>query len=553
VNITPQTSPRLSPTQPTQNAWWTSTPNGVILPEGAIKTALSDLKTPLFVLSDEKSATSLRFAQYGTATFGSDSPSFNALPIKAYAASLQISHLGDPSFCADHKIKYPYMLGAMANGIASADLVEAAAQVWLLASFGAAGLRLSVIEMAIDRLQNSLGDLPFCFNLIHSPNESAHEMAVVELYLQRGIRLVEAAAFLDLTLPAVLYRVHGIHEIDGQVIVPNRIIAKVSRTEVATKWFSPPPQKMLAELVALGKITEDQMRMASQIPMAQDLTAEADSAGHTDNRPALTLLPTMLALRDRLQDQYKYSCRLRIGLGGGIGTPAAAAAAFAMGAAYIVTGSINQACVESGSSDKVRQMLSQVQQADVIMAPAADMFEMGVKLQVIKRGTMFPMRAGKLFELYRAHNSWENIPLSDREAVEKTIFRDTFDTIWSKTVQFFNEIDTTHITRADRDPKHKMALVFRWYLGLSSRWANAGDPNRQVDYQIWCGPAMGAFNEWVKGSFLEEPGNRKVGVVAMNVLHGAAVITRLNGLRSQGVELGAELMRVVPREMGELE
>ena len=48
-----------------------------------------------------------------------------------------------------------------------------------------------------------------------------------------------------------------------------------------------------------------------------------------------------------------------------------------------------------------------------------------------------------------------------------------------------------------------MALVFRWYLGLSSRWANAGEPTRKVDYQVWCGPAMGAFNEWTKGSFLE--------------------------------------------------
>ncbi len=44
-----------------------------------------------------------------------------------------------------------------------------------------------------------------------------------------------------------------------------------------------------------------------------------------------------------------------------------------------------------------------------------------------------------------------------------------------------------------------MALVFRWYLGQSSRWANAGEPTRKVDYQVWCGPAMGAFNEWTQG------------------------------------------------------
>ena len=51
-----------------------------------------------------------------------------------------------------------------------------------------------------------------------------------------------------------------------------------------------------------------------------------------------------------------------------------------------------------------------------------------------------------------------------------------------------------------------MALVFRWYLGQSSRWANAGEPTRKLDYQVWCGPAMGAFNEWAKGSFLEHAG-----------------------------------------------
>ena len=316
--------------------------------------------------------------------------------------------------------------------------------------------------------------------------------------------------------------------------------------EVATKWFSPPPAKMVAELVAMGKLTAEEGELAGEIPMAQDVTAEADSAGHTDNRPALTLLPTMLALRDRMQEQFGYAMPLRVGLGGGIGTPAAAAAAFAMGAAYIVTGSVNQACVESGSSDRVRQMLAQTQQADVTMAPAADMFEMGVKLQVSKRGTMFAMRAAKLWELYRAHGSLEEIPAAERESIEKTIFRDTLENIWTKTRAFFAEIDPTHIERAEKNAKHKMALVFRWYLGLSSRWANAGDAGRLVDYQIWCGPAMGAFNEWVKGTFLEKPENRKVGVVAMNLMYGAGVATRMNGLRVQGVKIGAEMSQVVP-------
>ena len=80
--------------------------------------------------------------------------------------------------------------------------------------------------------------------------------------------------------------------------------------------------------------------------------------------------------------------------------------------------------------------------------------------------------------------------------------------------------------KAAADPKYKMALVFRWYLGQSPVWANSGDASRKIDYQIWCGPAMGAFNEWVRGSFLEDVSQRKVVSVAYNLLFGAAVQLR---------------------------
>jgi hypothetical protein len=82
-----------------------------------------------------------------------------------------------------------------------------------------------------------------------------------------------------------------------------------------------------------------------------------------------------------------------------------------------------------------------------------------------------------------------------------------------------------------------MALVFRSYLGRSSTWANTGESARKIDYQIWCGPAMGAFNQWAKTSFLEDPENRNTVTVAMNLLLGAAVLTRVNWIRSQGVSL----------------
>jgi len=175
-----------------------------------------------------------------------------------------------------------------------------------------------------------------------------------------------------------------------------------------------------------------------------------------------------------------------------------------------------------------------------------------VKVQVLKRGTMFAMRAAKLYDLYRAYSSLDELPAAERDALEKNFLRATVDDIWQQTQQFFQQRDPAQLDKAARDPKHKMALVFRWYLGNASRWANSGDPSRKIDYQVWCGPAMGAFNQWAKGSVLEPPRSRTVETVAMNILYGAAVLTRVNTLRSQGVPLAADVATIAPVALEQL-
>ena len=110
--------------------------------------------------------------------------------------------------------------------------------------------------------------------------------------------------------------------------------------------------------------------------MADDITIEADSGGHTDNRPLVCLLPYILELRDEIQRKYNYEKPVRICVAGGISTPQSALASFMMGAAYIVTGSINQSCIEAGTSEYTKKLLSEAEMTDVMMAPAADMFEM---------------------------------------------------------------------------------------------------------------------------------------------------------------------------------
>ena len=465
----------------------------------------------------------------------------------AQVGPLPPERLGDPGFLRDHGVRLAYAAGAMANGIASEDMVIAMGREGLLASFGAAGLVPARVEEAIWRIQGALPAGPYAFNLIHSPSEEALERGAVELFLRHGVRTVEASAFLDLTPHIVRYRVAGLRRgVDDEALADNRVIAKVSRREVAMKFMQPAPAGMVAALAEQGLVTAEQAELAAGVPLCDDLTVEADSAGHTDNRPLVCLLPSLIELRDEIQDRYRYATPVRVGAAGGIGTPAAAMAAFCMGAAYVVTGSVNQACVEAAALPHSKGLLAQAGMADVMMAPAADMFEMGVRLQVLKRGTMFGMRAQRLHELYAAHESLESLPSAERERLERQVFRRPLKVVWEETARFFQDRDPEQLARAEGNAKRKMALVFRWYLGLSSRWSNAGEPGREVDYQIWCGPAMGAFNDWVRGTYLEASEARRVADVAAHVMHGAAYLWRARHLEMQGWSGAAALARYHP-------
>lgn len=521
-----------------QNQVWVGSPTAVSFDEAGMQAKLLNLAAPCIVVRDGAG----RIGVTNETSVAGGNGSMQQMEVLTAVAPISIQQLGDPSFMQFYGVDYAYSTGAMANGIASEEMVIALGKANLLGSFGAAGLVPDRVRAAIDRIQTELPNGPAAFNLIHSPNEENLERSAVELFLQHGVNVVEASAFLSLTPHIVRYRAAGLSlDAQGNIQIANKVIAKISRREVATQFMGPAPDKYLQPLVAQGLITPQQAELAAKVPMADDITVEADSGGHTDNRPLVCMLPSMIALRDEIQAKYKYAQPIRVGAAGGISTPESALAAFMMGAAYIVTGSVNQACLEAGASEYTKKLLAQAEMADVIMAPAADMFEMGVKLQVLKRGTMFPMRAQKLHDLYTQYNSIEEIPADERQKLEAQVFKASLDEIWDGCVSFFSERDPEQLVRAEGNPKRKMALIFRWYLGLSSRWSNVGEPGRQMDYQIWCGPSMGAFNDWVRGTYLEHPENRHVVDVAQHIMTGAAYLYRLQSLKMSGLGLPSQL------------
>lgn len=446
------------------------------------------------------------------------------------AAQVRISaaRLGSEQFKSAYGIKYAYLAGAMYKGIASKEIVVAMAKAGLMGYLGTGGLRLDRIESDIRSIQSQLPtDGRYGMNLLSDLSQPELEQRTVELLLRCGVRFVEAAAYMQVSPSLVRYRSKGLkRRPDGRIEAPHRVMAKISRPEVATAFMQPAPEAIIRQLVQAGHLSAEEADLSRLLPVASEICVEADSGGHTDRGVAHVLMPVMLSLRDEMMAQHGYAETIHVGAAGGIGTPEAAAAAFVMGADFILTGSINQCTVEAGTSVAVKDMLETAGPQDTAYAPAGDMFELGAKVQVFKKGIFFPARANKLYELYSRYNSLDEIDLKTRRQIEEKYFRRSFDDIWQETKSYYLDAGRGKLEELERSPKLKMALIFRWYFVHTTRLAMNGDEQQKLDYQIHCGPALGAFNRWVKGTALESWRNRHVADIAERLLDATA--DRLN-------------------------
>jgi trans-AT polyketide synthase/acyltransferase/oxidoreductase domain-containing protein len=439
--------------------------------------------------------------------------------------SIDPTRLGHSDFRSEYGVRYAYTAGAMYKAIASEALVVALARAGLIGYFGTGGLTLSGIDTAIESIRSQITEnQAFGMNLLHNTRRPGLENQTVDLFLSRHVRFVEAAAYTDVTPSIVRYRLRGLCRGPGETITaPHLVLAKISRPEVARAFMSPAPDGMVRELVAAGHLTPQEAEMGRSLPVAGDICVEADSGGHTDKGVAYALMPVMLDLRDQIMARYSYRKPIRVGAAGGIGSPAAAAAAFVMGADFITTGSINQCTVEAGTSERVKDMLQDMDVRDTAYAPAGDMFETGAKVQVLSKGVFFPGRANNLYELYLRHNSVDEIDRQTKKQIEEKYFKRSFEDVWYEARNYYSLIDP-EFEKSDPSPKQKMGVIFKWYFIHTTRLAMHGAEEEKVNYQVHCGPALGAFNQWVKGTALESWRNRHVSDIAERIMNGAAAI-----------------------------
>ena len=180
----------LDSTQNTQWCWSVSDAT-VSYDEASIQAKISNLDKPCYFV--EKNGV------VGVSNEAHPGELAGNLNVQAYTAPISVAQLGDPAYRTAHGTHYAYYAGAMANGIASAELVIALGKAGILCSFGAGGCVPSHVEASLQKIQAALPNGPYAANLIHSPKEPALERGNVDLFLKYNVTTVEASAFLGFT------------------------------------------------------------------------------------------------------------------------------------------------------------------------------------------------------------------------------------------------------------------------------------------------------------------------------------------------------------------
>lgn len=439
-------------------------------------------------------------------------------------AGITAQSLGSEAFRLEYGVKYAYAAGGMHCGVASRELVARMAKAGCLSFLGTEGLPLSRVEESLVYLRNELGPgQPFGVNVVYNPLLPQAEEETIDVLLAHRVKHLEVAGYLRITPALIVYRLKGARRNpDGSPRPAHTLLAKVSRTEAAELFMTPPPEALVRKLLEAGRISPAEADLARELPVADDVCAETNAGWFTEPGSMAVLLPALIQLRDELAARHRPGKRVRIGAAGGIGTPAAAAAAFVLGADFILTGSVNQCTAEAGLSEPVKDLLAQMQASDTEYAPAGDLFEMGAKGQFLKRGSFFTARAARLYDLYRQYESLEEMDEKTRAQLQERYFNRSFEDVYGELAAALARHNPPELERAQRNPKYRMALVFKWYFAYTRRLALEGNEEQKVNYQVPCSPALGAFNGWVKGTPLEKWQNRHADEIAEKLMTGAA-------------------------------
>ena len=439
---------------------------------------------------------------------------------KAKAIEITGMSMGSEILRKEYGVKYAYFVGGMHKGISSKEMIVRLSNAGILGFYGASGLPLEKVKCDLQFIIQSLSPgQTFGVNIKHQIHSPSRDENLIPLLLEKSVRAVELSGYTRITWPLVQYRYNSSSKYNDQWIVPNKVVVKASSPEIVELFMSPAPGAVIDQLLSSGKLTEEEAEIARVYPMCDDVCIETDSALNTESDSLMTLFPIIRSIRDQLEKCSSTGKRIRVGVAGGIGSPEAVASSFLMGADFILTGSINQCSVEAGTSDTVKNILQSAKVQDIGYAPSEELFEMGARNRVMRRGIFFSSRATKLFNNYKQLDSLDKMDSSFLNELETHYFNCDINKL---SHDLISQAETEG-QAYERNSKQAIAHLIRSYMKRGDELAIRGDISEKSNYRVVTSPAIGAFNEYVKGSDLQGWRHRHVDAIAVRLMNDGAV------------------------------
>jgi trans-AT polyketide synthase/acyltransferase/oxidoreductase domain-containing protein len=121
---------------------WRATHHRAAFEVGQIAACLQQVREPAHIVSGPGGRLGVALGGELTTSDAADFLLVGTLP------PLYPEWLGDRAFCEAHGVRFPYVAGEMARGIATTKMVITMARAEMLGIFGAAGLDLPAVERA---------------------------------------------------------------------------------------------------------------------------------------------------------------------------------------------------------------------------------------------------------------------------------------------------------------------------------------------------------------------------------------------------------------------
>ena len=119
-------------------------------PGVGVAEALAELRKPVAVVSSALGPVPVVVGDGGLAEIAGEE-------LLALLPPIYPEWLGERSFTAAHGVRFPYVVGEMARGIATPRMAIAAVRAGGMGFYGSAGLDLDTVEAGVREIQEALG------------------------------------------------------------------------------------------------------------------------------------------------------------------------------------------------------------------------------------------------------------------------------------------------------------------------------------------------------------------------------------------------------------